>query len=150
MKKRDLHDLIDDLTMRVGMLEGHNTRSDEKRDGEIALLKTAHEVSTFWRLRCEGMEKERDEYRERAKKLDEQLTRVAAVREAKPETSWEIARREARARFSAEAQKEAELAAARATMGEHSAKVYSAFRKENMTPLERKPAKKRAAKKRRR
>ena len=88
MKRRELEDLIDAVEMRVASLESRIEARNEKRDGEIALLKTAHEVAAYWRERHEMLaqrekatKEERDGFAQQAKELREQLDRVAAVRD---------------------------------------------------------------------
>lgn len=88
MKKRELIDGLDGLDLRVASLESRIEARNEKRDGEIALLKAAHEAAAYWRERHEivaqqqkATKEERDGFSKQAKELREQLDRVASVRD---------------------------------------------------------------------
>ena len=88
MKKRQLRDDLDELMLRVGSLESRIEIRNEKRDGEIALLKATHEATTYWRERHEmltqqakSVKEERDGFSQQAKELREQLDHVARIRD---------------------------------------------------------------------
>jgi uncharacterized coiled-coil DUF342 family protein len=88
MKKRQLADDLDDALLRISSLESRIEIRNEKRDGEIALLKAAHEAVTYWRERHEALaqrekatKEERDGFSQQAKELRGQLDRVASVRD---------------------------------------------------------------------
>lgn len=88
MKKRQLADDLDDALLRISSLESRIEIRNEKRDGEIALLKAAHEVAAYWRERHEmvtqqikATKEERDGFSQQAKELREQLDHVARIRD---------------------------------------------------------------------
>jgi hypothetical protein len=76
MKKRELADDITDLRWRVEKLEAVGEQRKESRDAEIANMKTVHEVSSFWRMRAEDLQKKLaapSVQGERVKELEQQV-----------------------------------------------------------------------------
>jgi len=84
MKKRELADDITDLRWRVEKLEAVSEQRKESRDAEIANMKTVHEVSAFWRMRAEDLQKKLQAPTPLTERLDD-LTRQrdAFAKEAK-------------------------------------------------------------------
>jgi hypothetical protein len=81
MKKRDL---IEELRWRVDKLEAVGEQRKESRDAEIANMKTVHEVSAFWRMRADDLQKKLSDpsvQGERIKELEQRLDTVRRERD---------------------------------------------------------------------
>jgi len=85
MKKSELADDIQDLRWRVEKLEAVSEKAKETRDAEIANMKTVHEVSAFWRMRADDLQKKLaapSVQGERISELEQTLKRVREERDA--------------------------------------------------------------------